>query len=59
MTHLNCLSVIGWRNMQDARQEVHLDGVHICAAKRAVHFKDMGSFGVHISFWVCICHGGN
>ena len=44
--------------MQDARQEVHLDGVHLCC-KKGVCFKDKGSFGVHILFWVCICQVGN
>ena len=44
--------------MQDARQEVRSDGVHLCFKKGAC-FKDKGSFGVHISFRVCIYRGGN
>ena len=49
--HLNDLSEIGWRNMQDASQEVRLDGVHICAAKKVCISKTGGCL-------VCTFHFG-
>ena len=58
MTHLNDLSEMGLRNMQDARQEVHSDGVHFCAAKKWCAFQRHGAIwcahfilGVHLSWW--------
>ena len=53
IAHLNDLSEIRCGNMQDARQEVHLDGVHLCC-KKGVHFKDRCEhfiLGVHLSWW--------